>query len=296
VKNILIYQSYSGNEPFVFMRFDRRDRDAAYGIINNLIERQFRICYDEIDGKIAVDSEQLANRILSAMLTVFLISAEALEVLGLRNSINYALSENREVLCITLDDKKPDYGFDMQLANVPNARMGNFKSTSEFCDHLARAGQFTQAMRGEDAKKPSKNNRRKKVLLAAIASAVVIAVAGGVWTINDRINHVNSRANQIEKIIQTDRLDISGQNTLSLDLLKGKTIKTLAVRNMGLTDITALGSVDCEEIDLSNNPGIVTLEPLLQIKNLNTVRVTQDMAPAIVKLGGQNTFKVVITG
>jgi hypothetical protein len=296
VKNILLYQSYSGDQPFVFLRFHRKDRGAACAIINNLIERRFRICYDEIDEKTATDSELLARRILSAALTVFLISADALEVLGLRNSINYALSENREILCIALDDKKPGYGFDMQLANVPGAKLSDFKSTTALCDEIVRGGQFSQEMRGEDAQKPARNNRRKKVLTAVIAAAVAIAIAAGSWTAIDRVNYSNSMAGRIEKMTQADTLDISGQKTLPLDLLKGKTITTLTMRNMGLTDVTALGSVDCEQIDLSGNPGIATLEPLLEIQNLKTVKVTQDMASAIAKLGGRNTFKVVITG
>ncbi|MHB1314521.1 MAG: TIR domain-containing protein [Christensenellales bacterium] len=296
MKDNIIYHSYQGNEPYIFFRFDKADRQTASQIINNLIERQFRICYDEHNSKIIADCEWLANRILSSELTIFLISADSLSSLEFRNGINYALNKKKNVFCIYLDEKRLEYGFDIQLANIPGANLNSYKDVSELCEDMVKTDCFSQDMRGEDAKSPITSNRRKTVAIAALMIILAIFLTAAVSIAVYRINYDNSIAGQIEKLTETDYLDISGENAITIDLLKGKTIKILVARNMGLTDIEALAFVNCEELDISQNSKVKTLEPLLENKNLKIVKVTQDMYPAITRIKGQNQFKVVITG
>lgn len=291
----LYYQPYTGGEPYLFLRYDRSDRKAASEIINNLIERQFRTCYSEYSAKVVSDSEWLANRILSSGLAVFLISSASLNSLNFRNCINYALSQKKKVFCIYLDDEKPGYGFDMQLANVPGAKASQYENAAALCDEIVKSGLFLQDMRSEDAKIPIQRNRARTaatVSIVAILALFAIAVPMAIV----RIEYVNSVAGQLEKLTQTDYLDLSAQKASTIELLPGKTIHVLVARNMGLTDIEALARVNCEELDLSGNPNVESLEPLLEIKNLKTVKVTQDMRASIAQLHGRYPFKIVIMG
>ena len=99
---------------------------------------------------------------------------------------------------------------------------------------------------------------------------------------------------QIERITETDYLDLSGEDAALLDGLEGKTVRVLIARGMGLTDIAALATVRCEELDLSQNPSINTLEPLLKNESLQTVTVSQDMFPAIMRISGRHAFRILI--
>ncbi len=294
MKERIFYQAYEGNMPYIFLRFDKSDRQIASGIVNLLIDKQFRVCYDAHDSKSIGDSDWLASRIFSSQLTVFLISAGALKSMAFRNSINFALSKNKKVFCIYLDDEKLGYGFDMQLSHVPGIRLSDYKDTTALCEEILKTDIFVQDMRGEDAKVPARNERKKKTAVVLLASVLVLfLVAAAVITVY-RINYENSLAGQIEKMSEADYLDISNEDAAIIELLQGKKIKTLVARNMELTDIEALVNVDCETLDISQNPHVKTLEPLVDNVYLKTVMVTQDMYPAIVRVGEDRQFKIVI--
>jgi len=293
--NEILYEPYHGSEPFIFLRFDRADRKAAVKIINSLIDRRFRVCYDQHDNKTVPDYEGLAARILSADLSVFLISSGALSNLSFRNSINFALSRKKDVFCIYLDDQEMQHGFDIQLANIPGINASLYKDADSLCGEIVTNGLFIQDLRGENAKIP-KRVRRKKAAIIAIAAVLIVFIASGAAIAAYRVGYENSTAGRIENISAADYLDISSEDPSLIGLLEGKTIKNLVARNMGLTDISALASVNCEELDISQNPGINTLEPLLENQTLQVVKVSQDMFPSIRRVGGNHPFKIVITG
>lgn len=296
MKDNLFYQSYNGNDPYLFLMYDKADRLPAHGIINHLIDREFRTCYHEQDRGSLSDPEWLAERILGSGLAVFLLSADSMESLSFRNCINFALSRKKAVFCIVLDIDKLEYGFDMQLAAVPSVRFGDYPSIIEFCEGLLKTGCFVQDLRGEDARTIRKSDRKKKVALGIMAASLILFFTSATAITIDRIRYENSFAGQIEDLSETDYLDITGQDASTIEMLEGKTIKTLIARQMNLTDIQGLESVVCEVLDLSQNPKINTLEPLLNNKHLKTVKVTQDMLPAIARISGRHPFTIIITG
>ena len=292
----MLYHPYNGAEPYIFLRYDKPDRQAASDIVNILIEKLFRVCYGEYDNARISDSDWLAERIVSSELVIFLISAGALKNFEFRNCINYALSKKKRVFCVYLDDNKLEYGFDMQLSNVPGVKLLSYENIGGLCEDIIKTDCFSQDMRGGDAKRPIISNRKKNIAITAIVSVSALFLTAAAVIAVYRINYEKSFAGQIEKITETDYRDISEEDASAIELLKGKTIVTLVARDMGLSDIEALGSVDCRELDISHNPGINTLEPLLAVENLKTVKVTQDMYPAIVRISGRHRFKIIITG
>jgi len=308
MKEILFYRSYEGEEPHIFLGFSKKDRQAAIKIINSLIDRCFRVCYNEQNPAVVTDLEQLAGRITASQLAVFLISGASVESLAFRNCINYALSKNKKVFCIYLDkekpgsdkkkkrDKKQDHGLGMQLANIPGARLSNYKDEYELCQNIIQVECFVQDLRGDDAKTALPSNRKHKVAIMILAAVLVVFLAAGSVIAVGRIQYENSLPGRLEKISYTDYLDLSNEAPSVIGLLEGKTVKTLNLRNMGLTDIGPLGEVNCENLDLSENPKVNTLEPLLEIRDLKTVTVTQDMLPAISRVSGRHSFKIVIDG
>ena len=294
MKDMILFDSYSDNKPYIFLGFDKAEKQTASIIINYLIEKQFRICYVERDDKAIADADFLANRILLSDLTIFLLSVPSVQSLEYRNCINYALSKKKKVFCIYVDDEELGFGLDMQLANTPRVRLADYEDVGKLCEDIIKLDYFVQDMRGEDAKISIKHNRRKTVAIAAMVSIIVLFFAAAAVIAVDRINYENSLAGQIEKLTEVDYLDISDEDASIIELLRGKTIDTLAARNMGLTDIEALGYVDCEDLDISGNPTVNTLEPLLNSENLKTVKVSQDMYPAIFRINGRHQFKIVI--
>ncbi|MCK5128495.1 MAG: toll/interleukin-1 receptor domain-containing protein [Clostridiales bacterium] len=291
----ILYQPYEGTEPYIFLRYDIADNQAASRIVNNLMDKQFRICYDEYDNNAIPDSDWIADRMISSELTIFLISADAQKSLEFRNCINFALSKNKKIFCVYLDDVKLEDGLDMQLANIPNAKLSSYKDENTLCDYIIKLNCFSQNIRGQDVKIMIKSNRKKKVAVSILASIFALFIVATVIITVYRINYENSFAGKIEKMTDIDYLDISNENTTSIELLKDKTINTLIASNMDLTDIEALKYVNCKELDISENSKINTLEPLLDNPNLETVKVTQDMYPAIIRISGRHQFRLVIT-
>ncbi len=296
MKQRILYEAYCGGEPYIFLRFDQSDNADASKILSNLMERQFRVFYNEHDQKTIPGYEELASRILACELAVFLISKKALASLAFRSSINYALSKKKKIFCVYLDDEKMDFGFDIQLANVPGAHLSAYKDADELCGDMVKTGLFLQTMRGEGSKVPVSQTRRKRAAVIAIAAVVAVFVVSASLIGAYRINYENSKAGQLEKITQTDYFDISEEDASLIGLLEGKTIGTLVARDMDLVDIGPLGSINCEVLDISQNPSVNTLEPLLENRHLKTVKVTQDMYPAIVRIAGRHPFQIVVTG
>ena len=293
MRDRILYQSYGGHEPYIFLWFDKGDGPAAARIVNHLIDRQFRVCYDEHDNSAIADPEWLAGRILSSGLVVFLVSAGAVKSLAFRNGINYALSKKKKIFCIYTDDEELEPGIKLQLANVPGVKVSGYPDTGALCEDIIKTDCFVQDMRGEDAKVTVKSNRKKAAIAVMAAVLILFLVSAAAITVY-RINYENSLPGQIEALTEADYLDISGEDASILALLKDKTIKTLVARDMGLTDITGLAYVDCAALDISDNPHVNTLEPLLDNAGLETVTVTQDMYPAIVRVSGRHRFKIII--
>lgn len=294
MKDRIFYKTYSGSEPYIFLRFDKADKQTAYGIVNTLIDKQFRVCYDEYDRKTIEDSEWVADRMFYSQLIIFLISEESLKNLTYRNGIIYALSKNKKVLCIYLDDEKLDDGMGMLLSDVPRAKLSSYESIYALCEDIIKTDSFVQDMRGEDAKTPAKSRSRKKIAIATMVVVLSLFIITALVITVLRINYTNSLAGQIERMEEVDYLDISNEEASIIELLKGKTVKTLVARNMGLTDIKVLQDVNCEELDISQNPKVKTLEPLLENESLRTVTVTQDMYPAIFRVGSRHEFRLII--
>jgi len=292
---IPLYQSYLGDKPYIFLRYCEFDSKIASELVNNLIDRQFRLNYDIQVKKKITDSEWIATRIGQAELVIFLISGQSLESLEFRNSINFAISLKKTIFCLYLDDEKPGYGFDMQLSNIPSAKLSEYANVTELFDSIVKNGLFLQQMRSESAKVPIQNNLRKTTAIAAIITVITLTLILGVAIAVYRIRYDNSIEGQLKQLTSTDYLDLSGESSSTIELLKGKTITTLVVRNMGLTELDALAYVDCEQLDLSSNPHVTTLEPLLNNTSLKIIKLSKDMYPAVARLNNQYPFKIIIT-
>ena len=294
VKEQILFESYTGSEPYLFLRYDAADRLAAAGIVNALIDKRFRVCYEEHDKNKVENTDWVAGRMLASHLIIFLISAASQTSLANRNAINYALSKEKKLFCIYLDDQELDGGIAMQLSNVPSARLSQYKSVRTLCDDIILSDSFDQIMRGEYAKIPIQNTRKKRIAITAITAVLVLFLAVGAFIAVQRIDYENSLPGQLEKITETDYLDISNEDASIIELLEGKTITTLVARDMGLTDIEPLRYVYCEALDISGNPDVSTLEPLLKNESLQTVTVSQDMYSAISKVDGRHAFRILL--
>ena len=256
VKEQNLFESYTGSEPYLFLRYDAADRLAAAGIVNALIDKRFRVCYEEHDKNKVENTDWVAGWMLASHLIIFLISAASQTSLANRNAINYALSKEKKLFCIYLDDQELDGGIAMQLSNVPNARLSQYKSVRTLCDDIILSDSFDQIMRGEYAKIPIQNTRKKRIAITAITAVLVLFLAVGAFITVQRIDYENSLPGQLEKITETDYLDISNEDASIIELLEGKTIYDARRTRYGFNRYrTAAICVLCEALDISGEPG-----------------------------------------
>lgn len=294
MKNKILYRSYCGDEPYILLKYGEPDEKIAVEIVNRLVKQMFRIHYSGRETIAIEDADRLAERMLSSELVVFLISAEALESLAFRNAVHYALNREKELFCIFLDDKPLAHGLALQLSGVPGVHLSEYKNPEDLCQSIVTGAPFTQRMRGEDAKVKADVNRSKKRMLMAAAGVMALLILVGAGVAAYRVHFENSLPGQIERITEADYLDLSGEDASLLERLDGKIVRVLIAQDMGLKDVEALATVRCEELDLSHNPKIGTLEPLLQNGSLRVVTVSQDMAPAVGMISGRHSFRVLI--
>ena len=112
------YLSYKGPEPFVFIRAFKSEEKELNRIADELYLRKIRFFYDCVKGNNTHLPEEVAGAILNSELCIFILSAKAQDDLDLRNSINYALSLKKKVLCLKDEAFELLHGLNVQLANV----------------------------------------------------------------------------------------------------------------------------------------------------------------------------------
>ena len=159
---------YTGPKGYVFFRALGRDLKLADEVAGRLADKGVRLFYDCAGSKDAARSRDVSEAILGCERAVFMLSAEALESLDFRNSINYALKLNKKVICIKLDSFIPTHGLDMQLANVP---MISKKGAGHIIEELEKADFTPEMVKGDDIVPKARrlSTKQKRILAAVVA-------------------------------------------------------------------------------------------------------------------------------
>lgn len=128
VEVMLPFNTYSSELSYVFVSYAHKDMNAVYKIINTLNKNGHRIWYDEGIEPGKDWTEVIGNRIIGCSQFLLCISPDAVNSRNVRNEINLAVSENKEIVIIHLKNTKLTGGLKLQIGSVQHINKYNLNN------------------------------------------------------------------------------------------------------------------------------------------------------------------------
>ena len=284
------YQSYTGTEPFLLLKACKADMPYALSLGDKLVQEGVRVYLDVCDTADAQAPEQTADALQNCDRVIFLLSEKACESLEMRNAVNYALAIKKDLLCLKIDSAPLSHGLDMQLANVTTLPYDD----KTVMDALRTHECLTQNVIGEGMERKNVN-RKKQYILAGIAAVIVaLLVVGGIFA-KQRIDYYRSAEYVFRNADGSEYINIASYGSEGITALADKSVKELDLTNGGFTDLTGIGKISVETLNLAGNPDLTDFHEIFYCPGLNCLVVSQDMLKAVNNYPHDN-IQVVVVG
>ena len=112
----LPFNSYSGNEPYVFVSYAHADSAIVYPIIKELHNRGILMWYDEGIDVGAEWPQKIADRILYCNKLILFVSPKSIKSHHVRQEINFANSKHKQILPVYIETTTLSVGLEMTLS------------------------------------------------------------------------------------------------------------------------------------------------------------------------------------
>ena len=124
--------AYEGKEPYIFVSYAHKDSSVVFRLVEQLNERGYRIWYDEgIEP-----GSYIANHLLGAEMVLSVLTPSAVNSVNCRREINFALSRNKPVLTIYMEDIELPVGLELQLSSQQSVLYYTYDSEERFLDKI----------------------------------------------------------------------------------------------------------------------------------------------------------------
>ena len=107
--------AYDGDAPFAFISYAHSDRSEVCGVLRFLQQRGIRFWYDKGIEPGEEWPEKVALRLAESGVVVVMLSAAALASANVRREVNLALSENKKLIVVQLDNAELSLGMKLQF-------------------------------------------------------------------------------------------------------------------------------------------------------------------------------------
>ena len=125
--------AYEGKEPYIFVSYAHKDSSVVFRLVEQLNERGYRIWYDEGIEPGSEWPEYIANHLLGAEMVLSVLTPSAVNSVNCRREINFALSKNKPVLTIYMEDIELPVGLELQLSSQQSVLYYRRFGFSESC-------------------------------------------------------------------------------------------------------------------------------------------------------------------
>ena len=109
--------AYKGNKSYIFISYAHRDAASVFSIINAFHDLGYHIWYDEGIDPGNEWPEEIAGALERCGLFVVFISPHSVDSINVRNEINFALSENKPIIAIHLEETRLTAGLKLQIGS-----------------------------------------------------------------------------------------------------------------------------------------------------------------------------------
>ena len=128
--------AYEGKEPYIFVSYAHKDSAVVFRLVEQLNERGYRIWYDEGIEPGSEWPEYIANHLLGAEMVLSVLTPNAVNSVNCRREINFALSKNKPVLTIYMEDIELPVGLELQLSSQQSVLYYTYDSEERFLDKI----------------------------------------------------------------------------------------------------------------------------------------------------------------
>lgn len=127
-------RAYRGARPYAFLSYSHKDKADAELITYELIDRGFRVWFDEGLTPAKEWDEVIAKRVEECSYFVALLSQNYLESENCRDELNYARDKNRPRMLIYLENVELPAGMAMRLLRNHALHKWEFESIPKLID------------------------------------------------------------------------------------------------------------------------------------------------------------------
>jgi hypothetical protein len=111
-------EAYRGAKPYIFTSYSHKNMREVFGILRKLADSRYRIWYDEGVEPGNEWPEEVGRALMGSNLFMVFMSAAASNSRNVRNEINLASSENKNILVIFLQPTTLSEGMKLQIGTV----------------------------------------------------------------------------------------------------------------------------------------------------------------------------------
>ena len=118
--------AYHGTDPYAFVSYSHLDSGEVYSIISAMQDREMNIWFDE--GIQVGDEwpEEIGERLIGCEAVIVMLSSNSIKSANVRREVNMAMSENKKVIVVLMDDVPLSPGMKLQFGMYQMLDAGKF--------------------------------------------------------------------------------------------------------------------------------------------------------------------------
>ena len=172
------------NQPFLFVSYAHRDSERVYPDIARLHAQGYRVWYDEGIDPGSEWPEDIADALNACSLFILFVSPNAVASRNVRNEIHLAISRDKPLIAIHLQETEMPSGLELQLGGL-QAIMRFRESEEQYWHRLEKAllpfGNIRSGETKEPLDIPAARPRRRRALAYSSAATVAALGALAIW-------------------------------------------------------------------------------------------------------------------
>ncbi len=119
------FEAYTGDGPYVFVSYAHADKSIVFEAMNQLHEKGANIWYDEGIKPAGEWVEEIARAIKGSALFLVFVSPRSVDSRYVRSEVGYALSENKEILTLFIEETTLPAGLALCLQQFQSIFIGD---------------------------------------------------------------------------------------------------------------------------------------------------------------------------
>lgn len=109
---------YEGDKPYIFVSYSHQDKELVYPLITELMNRGYRVWYDEGIHLSEEWPESIAAHLYHAESVIFFLSQSFCDSKNCKREVNFAIDKDKDMFAIFLESVDLSLGMQMQLGTV----------------------------------------------------------------------------------------------------------------------------------------------------------------------------------